>query len=253
MTRFLQAAKDVIVAASANPLALAALLLLLVTWLVVALKVNRNKELLKNLNKLPNRDRLKALQAEMGVVQIKGGLSPEQWLRNKVRTYYLVALAMLCVTVIVLIAIIVNSHAAALKSGASVTLNTPREDLLTSSSRSVSPKPPSPVSPERPPSPKTYRPLRQTSGTTIPSILRAVQVTNTDSPRLAGEWDIPPERTVTYASDLRDGLPEIRFRLPYHDMLARGGPVSTSPRLSFGPSGCRAARACVTGRPFQSH
>src|SRR5260370_12291182 len=129
MTRFLQSAKDVIVAASANPLALAALLLLLVTWMVVALKVNRNKELLKSLNRLPTKDRLKALQAEMGVVQIKGGLSPEQWLGNKVRTYYLVGFAMLCVTVIVLIAILVNSHAAALNSGGSVTPNTPSNDL----------------------------------------------------------------------------------------------------------------------------
>jgi len=174
MPQFLQAAKGVIVAASANPLALAALLLLLVTWLLVALKVNRNKQLLQNLNKLPQKDRLRALQAEMGVVQIKGGLSPEEWLKNKVRTCYLIGFAMMCVTAIVLAAMAINSRSPALRTGLSVTLN----------------------------------------------------AANTATASPVAEQDIPPERTVTYESILQDGVPRIQFRLPYRDLLARGGPVS---------------------------
>lgn len=73
-----------ITAAGKNPLTLVALLLILLTWVVVTLKVRRNKQLLHSLDKLPEKDRLKALEAEMGHSKIKGGISADQWLRHNV-------------------------------------------------------------------------------------------------------------------------------------------------------------------------
>jgi hypothetical protein len=229
MARFLQATKDVIVAASANPLALAALLLLLATWLIVALRVSRNKELLKSLNKLPSKDRLAALQAEMGVVEIKGGLSPEQWLKNKVRTYYLVGFAMLCVTVIVLIAILVSSHAPALKSGLDVTLNPSPESVDSPPSQPVveGAAEPAKAGASRSDKPRSERKGTSTGGVkNAASIVRDVRLTAEKTGILAGEQNIPAERTVTYESVLRDGRTEIAYRLPYQALLTRGGPVS---------------------------
>lgn len=229
MTRFLQAAKDVIVAASANPLALVALFLLLITWLIVALKVKRNKELLRSLNKLPSKDRLAALRAEMGVVQIRGALSPEQWLKNRVRTYYLVGLGMLCVTIIVMIVILVNSHAAALKSGLSVTLNTPPVSVDSSLSQPVPESASAPTNSRMSPSTRSGSELTSTSKPAVKNaapILRAVRVREGDTEVPSHEQDIPPERTVTYQSVLRAQQTGISYHLPYLDLLARGGPVT---------------------------
>jgi len=50
---------------------------------------------------------------------------------------------------------------------------------------------------------------------------------NTDwGKRLQAEGDIPEDRVVTYDSVLENGLPHIRYRLLYLNLVRRGGPVS---------------------------
>jgi hypothetical protein len=53
-----------------------------------------------------------------------------------------------------------------------------------------------------------------------------VGITDGDTGIFAGEQGVPPERTVTYQSVVRDSRTEIGYRLPYQALLARGGPVT---------------------------
>jgi predicted lysophospholipase L1 biosynthesis ABC-type transport system permease subunit len=69
-----------------------------------------DSNLLRNLQKLPPRDRLKALQAEMGAVQLASGLSPEQWLRSKVHLYYFLGFAVLFLSFVILFVVAATSQ-----------------------------------------------------------------------------------------------------------------------------------------------
>jgi hypothetical protein len=74
----------------------------LTAWVVVAYRVNRNKNLLNRLEKLPKQDRLTALQEEMGRIRLKEGMSPQEYLQaQKLRYYFLGGLALLAVMAIV--------------------------------------------------------------------------------------------------------------------------------------------------------
>lgn len=86
-------------AAATSPLALFGYVLVVAAWTVVALKVQRNKNLLNNLKSLPPKDRLPALRDEMGAVSLKEGLSPEQYLRSRIYLYYFLAFVILCLTI----------------------------------------------------------------------------------------------------------------------------------------------------------
>src|SRR5450432_3330124 len=123
MVELLKAIPSVISAAKESPLALVALLLLLVAWVVVALKVRRNKQLLQSLTKLPEKDRLEALQAEMGHLKIKGGISAEQWLRHQAQQYCFAAFALSCLLIVILVAILWFKREPTLKPGVSLNLH----------------------------------------------------------------------------------------------------------------------------------
>lgn len=92
-------------AVATSPLAFVAYLLVVIAWLLVALKVRRNKQLLSRLEKLPEKDRLKALELEMGSPRLRAGLTPKQWLRHKIYTYYFLAFVTACTLVFLLFAI----------------------------------------------------------------------------------------------------------------------------------------------------
>jgi hypothetical protein len=80
-----------------SPAAVLAYIVVTLTWLVLGSRVKRNAQLLKQLSTLPERDRLKALEAEMGTVRLKEGLSPEQYIRSKIHQYIFVGLLALLV------------------------------------------------------------------------------------------------------------------------------------------------------------
>ena len=91
MVEFLNSAVTAIPAAAASPFALAAYGLAILAFVVVGWRVSRNKNLLHYLRRLPQETRFPALQAEMGNVFLKEGISPEQWLRSKIHRYYFIA------------------------------------------------------------------------------------------------------------------------------------------------------------------
>jgi hypothetical protein len=93
--------------AATNPLAFVAYLFAVAAWLILRLRVDRNKNLLASLTKVPERDRYKTLRDEMGVIELKEGLSPEQFLRSRIHFYYLLGFVVLCVVVVILFAIAV--------------------------------------------------------------------------------------------------------------------------------------------------
>ena len=72
MVEFVKALPSTIDAASKNPLALIALLILIASWVIVSLKVYRNRELLKSLGRLPQKDRLRRCKPNTGLSRLKG-------------------------------------------------------------------------------------------------------------------------------------------------------------------------------------
>lgn len=69
---------------------------LIVAFVIVSLKVTRNKNLLNKLKSLPERDRARVLQMEMGASYLATGLSPEQWLQQQRQRYYFVGFLAVC-------------------------------------------------------------------------------------------------------------------------------------------------------------
>jgi hypothetical protein len=96
MGELLRSAIAALPTVATHPLAFVAYIVVVLAWLIVALKVKRNNNLLKVLDKLPSEDRLRALQSEMGSVQLAAGLSPEQYLRSRIHLYYFLGFSILC-------------------------------------------------------------------------------------------------------------------------------------------------------------
>ena len=94
-----------------SPTAYAAYVLTLLAWGIIAWRVKRHKILLTHLESLPPEDRLSAIKAEMGVIEIKGGVSADQWLRSRIHTFYLVGFLVLCATLFTIGALAMFQHA----------------------------------------------------------------------------------------------------------------------------------------------
>jgi hypothetical protein len=75
---------------------------LVVAWGAIAFRINRNQQLLRNLEKLPPDDRLPALQLEVNGVQLRSGISPEQWIRSRIHQYLFLGFAALCLVGVLL-------------------------------------------------------------------------------------------------------------------------------------------------------
>lgn len=76
---------------STSPFALIGYLSVVIAWVAIGFRLRRNSELLRNIEKLPKKDRIKAFQSEIGEVPIKGGFTPEQYLRFRNHRYYFLA------------------------------------------------------------------------------------------------------------------------------------------------------------------
>ena len=74
-----------------------------VAFIVVSLKVTRNKNLLFRLQSLPEHDRARVLQMEMGAAYLETGLSPEHWLQQQRQRYYFVGFLTVCALVLALV------------------------------------------------------------------------------------------------------------------------------------------------------
>ena len=96
--------------AATNPYAFTSYVLLIVAWVVVAFRVKRNKQLLQNLQKLPEQDRLAALKLEIHGVELKEGITPEQWIKSKIHSYLFMGFLSLCLVATVITVIILNQQ-----------------------------------------------------------------------------------------------------------------------------------------------
>jgi hypothetical protein len=79
--------------------ALAAAVYALSVW-----RVSRNKNLLANLQKLPPKDRRKALEREMGS-NLAPKISAEQWVRSRIHRYYFFAFLATCAALVTIVAL----------------------------------------------------------------------------------------------------------------------------------------------------
>src|SRR5206468_4243007 len=79
--------------------------LVVISWVVLASKGKRNAKLLANLEKLPEKDRLKALTGEMGSIELKEGFSPEQWIRQRQHFYAFMGFLAALIAAVILVVI----------------------------------------------------------------------------------------------------------------------------------------------------
>ena len=87
--------------AATSTLALAAYLAAIVAWLVIALKVKRNRQLLEHLEKLPPKDRIKAFSLEVQGVTLNSGITPDQWLKSKIHQYFFISFLTICAVFVI--------------------------------------------------------------------------------------------------------------------------------------------------------
>jgi hypothetical protein len=220
MGDLLKAASGAITAAKSSPLALLALLIIVLAWVVIAFRVRRNSQLLANLGQLPEKDRLKALELEMGHVPLKGGLSPEQWLRARVHQYYFFGFALLCLFILILAAFAKYSKGPELKTGASISLHTERPGAPEPAA-----KPTSDSSPDAP----SRGAASHSDGAVLPAkapgAATRIGVETRWGPRQMSEDEVPADRRVTYAVEIEGGTQHIHYQAGYVDLFRNGGPI----------------------------
>ena len=97
MWQFLTSALSAIPSAASNEYSFGAYALVICAYVITVWRVARNKNLLENLQKLPSKDRLSALEIETGGVRLAAGISPEQWVRSRIHKYYLFGCAIMLI------------------------------------------------------------------------------------------------------------------------------------------------------------
>lgn len=113
---FIEKAFAALPGVATSPLAFVAYLAAVMAWAAIAWRVNRNRQLLQHLHKLPEKARLEALRMEMGAVRLKSGLSPEQWIRSRIHLFVFLGFAILGAVVIILFTVSVMSVKGTVKS-----------------------------------------------------------------------------------------------------------------------------------------
>ncbi|MAF66866.1 MAG: hypothetical protein CMJ84_14575 [Planctomycetes bacterium] len=192
---FLESALSALPDAASTPLALVGYVVLIVAWVVIALRVKRNKQLLGSLEKLPEGDRLKVLQMEMGAVHIKSGLTPEQWIRSRVHLYYFLGFAILSLVVVLIFTIAATTGATPGTAEGTITLYQDEFDDPTSPTQAS-------VSQDLP---VTVRNEYDGSGGNTPQA--------------------SADLTLTYRYDRRGDSIYITPQMPFLSRLERGGPI----------------------------
>ena len=100
MTEFFAAALKALPYVATSPLAMLSYTITVCAYVFVAIRVTRHKNLLRALSSLPEKDRLAALKDEIGNPHLKAGISPAQWVKSRIHTYYLIAFIVACFTTI---------------------------------------------------------------------------------------------------------------------------------------------------------
>lgn len=103
---FLKQALQALGIAAQHPLAVGLYILVVASWLVISLRVKRHRALLNQLKTLPEKDRLKALELEIGPLP-KKGIDAEQWLRAREQVFKLARIGIFSVTAIIILSLAV--------------------------------------------------------------------------------------------------------------------------------------------------
>ncbi|OGT60248.1 MAG: hypothetical protein A3E01_15535 [Gammaproteobacteria bacterium RIFCSPHIGHO2_12_FULL_63_22] len=99
--------------------ALTAYVLTLAAYVVLGWRVARNKNLLANLEKVPEADRLRVLQMEMDTVVPKN-ISAANWIKARTHRYYFQAFIVTCIAVVAIIALVLLNATGTLDVSANV-------------------------------------------------------------------------------------------------------------------------------------
>lgn len=198
---FLEKAFAALPGVATSPLAFVAYLAAVIAWAGIAWRVNRNRQLLQHLDKLPEKARLEALRMEMGAVRLKSGLSPEQWIRSRIHLYTFLGFAILALIAVILFT--VSAISAKGTVGLDLTLYQ-----------------------ERPGGPAVAASSHGTGDVHLASL--EVKNAYDGSGAKGVELDLgnyPPEMTLAYSYGHTEQGIQIRPEMPYLSLLARGGPV----------------------------
>lgn len=96
MEEFLKSAFSALPSVASSPLAFLGYIIVTAAWVVIALKVKRNKNVLEHIKDFKADDRAQVLRDEMGIVPLKEGLTAEQYLRSRIHRYYFYGFALIC-------------------------------------------------------------------------------------------------------------------------------------------------------------
>lgn len=102
---FIDGALKALPGAVTHPFALISYLIVVLTWAVLAFRIQRFSKLMEHIESLPERERARALRNEMGVPNSEKGITGEQWLAQKRITYFFLALIASIVAAVVVFAI----------------------------------------------------------------------------------------------------------------------------------------------------
>jgi hypothetical protein len=98
-------------AASSNR-ALAAYAIVCISWVIVSIRVIRDKNLLKHIEKFPLRERPEVWRTQLAGLPLREGLSPEQFLRSRIHSYLFWAFLIACAAVVTVCVIAGVDHKA---------------------------------------------------------------------------------------------------------------------------------------------
>jgi hypothetical protein len=156
----------------------------------------------------------------MGAVRLRGGLTPDQWIKSRIHLYYFLGFALLCVVAVIIfaIAMVGREPAGTATADLSVTDQSQAHDAKAESRASTVPSVEKDADTVSPPS-LGGRNLSQGG------VVRALAV-RSDFDRSGGRAPYaPPELTVSYQYDRRGGAIAIFPTMPYLDLLKAGGPI----------------------------
>jgi hypothetical protein len=203
---FLKSLVSALPGAASSAFALVAYISVVVGWVIIALKVKRNAQLLARIDKLPSKDRLTAIQLEMGAVKIKDDLTPEQWIRARVHNYLFLGFVILCLARVVVLVVAYSRGPG--KADLDITpYDNPKGDSALST-------------PHWNPIPTTARSSFLKKGSDTP--------VDNEFNNSSGHYNgfAHSEFTLAYDYDRADDTINITPTLPYLSLLLKGGPIS---------------------------
>ncbi len=209
---FLKAAFSALPNVAAHPLSFVAYVLVVAAWVIISLKVKRNKQVLEHLDKIPEKSRLEVLRMEMGAVRLKSGLTPEQWIKSRIHLYYFLGFAILCLVAVIIfvVAMTTGKKEGTINSG--IVIDQDELPALVSGTAAEQPAGGH--------EPTEYKVINAYDGSGVPRKLK-------DSDGVPVDFKRPLDLTLKYSYErMKEGV-WIKPDMPYLSLLAKGGPITT--------------------------